>query len=117
MLSASYGTSCYLNSALFNAWSAKIAQKVDIDGAHIACMDTSAILPLIAGGIAISSTIVSMFSKEESNVVDLSVFVIAPTHWIPVFNPLITIIVVKPFRQTFTTRKITNSKHFFQSNN
>uniref|UniRef100_A0A915EF17 Uncharacterized protein n=1 Tax=Ditylenchus dipsaci TaxID=166011 RepID=A0A915EF17_9BILA len=55
----------------------------------------------------------SIFSSKGSREVDLSVFYTVPTHWIPVLNPIITIIVVKPYRRTFARRKETNSIPIF----
>uniref|UniRef100_A0A915DCU3 Uncharacterized protein n=1 Tax=Ditylenchus dipsaci TaxID=166011 RepID=A0A915DCU3_9BILA len=72
-----------------------------------------AILPLVAGCIGIYGSIGSIFSGKGSQEVDPSVYITALGHWIPVLNPLITIIVVKPYRQTFTGRKVTNSTVLF----
>uniref|UniRef100_A0A915DNN4 Uncharacterized protein n=1 Tax=Ditylenchus dipsaci TaxID=166011 RepID=A0A915DNN4_9BILA len=56
--------------------------------------------------------IAAAMSNKDRDEVYLSVFLTAPTHWIPVLNPLITIIVVKPYRQTFIGRKVTKPTLF-----
>uniref|UniRef100_A0A915DQ16 Uncharacterized protein n=1 Tax=Ditylenchus dipsaci TaxID=166011 RepID=A0A915DQ16_9BILA len=94
----------YSSTNLFNRHRSSFYRRI--------CSAGNAILPLLAGFIGIFTIIAAAMSNKDRDEVYLSVFLTAPTHWIPVLNPLITIIVVKPYRQTFIGRKVTKPTLF-----
>ncbi|KAI1702417.1 serpentine type 7TM GPCR chemoreceptor str domain-containing protein [Ditylenchus destructor] len=56
-----------------------------------------ALLPIIELSIPMMCMLISTFSGTRSSVYAV-VYAYIPFHWVPVLNPLITIFVVKPYR-------------------
>ncbi|KAI1708104.1 serpentine type 7TM GPCR chemoreceptor srd domain-containing protein [Ditylenchus destructor] len=62
------------------------------------------LLPILEMTVNLTCLLVSIFSGSSANVFAV-VFALLPIHWVPLLNPLITIIVVKPYRNFILMRK------------
>ncbi|KAI1708761.1 serpentine type 7TM GPCR chemoreceptor str domain-containing protein [Ditylenchus destructor] len=60
-----------------------------------------ALMPIVELSTSVICMITSMVSDSKSNVYGI-VFATIPLHWVPLFNPIVTIWVIKPYRRVFT---------------